>query len=88
MNQIVYVTKYALTAGICEMDAEIKPCEWSTKKKFSAYGQLSTNVYKTSYYNDDFYLTREEAIVDAESRRQRRITQLKKQLTKLEKLKF
>ena len=78
----IYVTKYCLTSSIFKIEAEIKENK-SFKKGISAYGKIP-NGYNTGFYNDDFHLTEEEALNDAENRRIRKIESLKKQITKLE----
>lgn len=82
---IVFITKYALTSGIIEMEAEIKDCDWS-KKKTSAWGKIEGG-YPTGFYNNDFHLTKEEAEVDVKQRIDKKIESLKKQIKKLENLK-
>jgi len=83
MTQKVYITKYALSGGIIEMEAEIHECDWG-KKGISVWGKFKN--YTTGFYNNDFWLTPEEAIADAENRRVKKIASLKKQIAKLEKL--
>lgn len=79
--QKIYVSKYALSSGIIEVDAEV---ETTTifKKGIKAYDHKN---YR-GFYNDDFWLTKEEAITNAEAKRKKKITSLKKQIQKLEKL--
>ena len=86
MIQKVFVTKYALTQGIfdCEMDVTMNPEHF--KKK--CYGKFTPHSYATGLYNDDFQLTMEEAIADADKRKNNKIANLKKQIYKLENLKF
>jgi hypothetical protein len=40
------------------------------------------------FYNDDFHLTKEDALKDAEKRRKKKIESMKKQISKLERLSF
>jgi len=86
MLQKVFVTKYALTQGIfdCEMDVTMNPEHF--KKK--CYGKFTPNSCTSGLYNDDFQLTMEEAIADADKRRLKKIAALKKEIVKLENLKF
>lgn len=86
-NQKIFITKYALTSGVIEIEAEIKESP-NFKKGISAYGSLSNNQYKTGFFNDDFHLIKEEALMDCEKRRKKKIESLKKQILKLEKLSF
>ncbi len=72
----VYVTKYALTAGITVEEAEIVG-DWA-----DIYLRPSLKLGR------DAFETWEEARVDAELRRQRRIASLKRQLKKLEEMRF
>jgi hypothetical protein len=86
MIQKVFVTKYALTQGIfdCEMDVTLNPEHF--KKK--CWGKFTPHSMSTGLYNDDFQLTMEEAIADANKRKDVKIASLMKQIAKLEKLKF
>lgn len=76
----VYITKYVLTQGILEAEGEL------IENRF--HGSLSGYKYKQMYFNNDFHLTKEDALKDAESRRLKKIESLKKQIDKLEKLKI
>lgn len=76
----VYITKYALTKGIYEAEAE---------ESNNFPGMITTKDY--SYFHGegkDWTRTKETAIVRAEEMRLKRIESLKKQIEKLEKLKF
>lgn len=82
----VFITKYALTQGILEKEADItvyqspieKPQEQAhVKGDWSGYP-----IGKEAFY------TLEEAIKKAEDMRQKKIASLKKQIAKLEKLSF
>ena len=84
MVQKVFITKYALTSGIEEVEMDVMLDDPSFKKKcFGNYNNL-----KLGFYNDDFHLTMEDALKDAEKRRKKKIESLKKQISKLEKLSF
>lgn len=77
----IYVTKYALTTGPFQVDAEVSPgVKKATIKK--------CNGYLYGVYGKDFWLTPEEAISDCERRRDERLKSLEKQKAKLEKLTF
>lgn len=76
----VYITKYALSQGIFEKEA--KECGngmIATREKWSAY-----------FYGEgkEWHRTKEGAIKRAEEMREKKILSLKKQITKLENLKF
>lgn len=77
----VYITRYALTRGIIELELEE---ESVSGKGCSARSDLNSNFF----YGKEWHRTLEEAKKDAESRRDRKIESLKKQLAKLEEMKF
>lgn len=75
----VWITKYALTRGILER--EVEDCGDGIVKDDSSY--------ITCYYNKkDYCLDNESAIAKAEEMRKKKIDSLKKQIDKLEKMKF
>jgi len=84
MLQKVFITKYALTNGIEEVELDVKENPEHFKK--SCYGKWKG--YSQGFYNDDFHLTKEEALIDAEKRRKKKIESLKKQIQKLERMSF
>lgn len=86
MVQKIFVTKYALTQGIIECEMEVTLNDKYFKKK--CFGKLTPTSYSTGFYNNEFHLTMGEAIVDANKRRLNRIVALKKQIDKLNILKF
>ena len=78
----VWITKYALTTGIIEAEAE--ECEHDMIR-----------VYKDSFYPSyyhkegrEWHRTKESAIAKAEEMRQKKISSLKKQVKKMEDMKF
>jgi len=78
----VFITKYALTKGILEKEAEI--CDYGNghirayvKEEFSSYS-LGKECFKT----------KEQAMERAEKMRLKKIASLKKQIEALEKMKF
>lgn len=82
MEEIIitaFVTKYALTRGIVAISSRLTVGSdlIITNEKYPQY------LHKGSWFS-----TEEEAKVDAESRRKKKIASLKKQIEKLEKLKF
>jgi len=78
-----WITRYALTVGIAEVDGETlgtgaKMLKWSHPGSVgSAYS-----------HGNDWHKTREAAIARAEEMRIAKIDRLKKSIAKLEKLKF
>lgn len=79
----VFITKYALSAGIQEEDVEI------CREDVSMCSYRTARMSCDNYLNgNEFHKTREEAVRHAESMRVKKIASLQKQLAKLEKLKF
>lgn len=78
----VYITKYALTVGIEEADAELWDSGMiSVKPKASGY--------VTSYFHrDEWHRTKDDAIARAEVMRRAKIASLRKSIAKLETLTF
>ena len=79
----VWITKYALTQGIIEIEAE------ECGKGFE--GMIQTKEKCPSYYHGegkDWHRTKEDAIKKAEKIRQKKIESLKKQIKKLEEMRF
>ncbi len=76
----VFITKYALTKGILEKEAEIHDYGHEiayVKGEFSSYS-LGKEAFRT----------REQAMERAEKMRLKKIASLKKQIEALEKMKF
>lgn len=76
-----YITKYCLTTGISEVEGE--PASkytnlFKTHGRFPVYYHVGTEAFES----------KEEAIADCESRRQKKIKSIQKQLKKLESLTF
>lgn len=76
-----YITKYALTAGIMKRDVE--DC-------FDMAPDMvcSTDGRFTTYHRDDWHRTESEALAKAEDMRHRKIVSLRKQIAKMEALRF
>ncbi len=82
-----YVTKYALTQGIIEVEGEV--CDGfpdmieETEKTEHAY-------FKRTFHgkNTEWHETKESAIKKAEEMRDKKIASLRKQIEKLERMKF
>jgi len=80
----VWITKYALTKGIIEAEA-----------KKTSYDSVLINIKGLDlklptnwFYQGDWHTTKEAAIVKAEEMRQKKIKNLRKQLEKLEEIRF
>lgn len=76
----VFITKFALTRGIEEAEADE-----------TAYGDMVTTRhlgYTQYFHGNEFHLTMEEAVKDAEHRRLKKIQSLEKQIEKFKNLKF
>ena len=76
----VFITKYALTKGILEKEAEIRDYGYEiayVKGEFLSYS-LGKEAFRT----------REQAMERAEKMRLKKIASLKKQIEALEKMKF
>lgn len=79
----VWITKYALTQGIFEIEAE--ECGMGFP------GMIQTKEEHPSYYHEegkDWHRNKESAVKRAEEMRQKKISSLRKKLEKLEKMKF
>lgn len=84
MKQKVFITKYALTSGIQEAQMEVKLSDSPTNK--NCHGLFNGSFH--AFYGDEFHLTKDEAVKDAEIKRKKKIDLLKKQILKLENLTF
>ncbi|WP_314140041.1 hypothetical protein [Buttiauxella noackiae] len=78
---IVYITKYALTDGPYEVDAEL-----------SFGGQMAhwrpEGSYMMSASRKEFWLSKDEALADCERRRKAKLASIDKQRAKLKKMEF
>lgn len=80
-NMKVYITKYALSTGIIETDdAEI--CS-----NIISGDMISSKKYGY-FYGNDWHKKKEDAVLRAEVMRIKKIESLKKQIEKLDKMKF
>ena len=78
----VWITRYALTDGILDTDAKV--C-------FDADATGNMISCDRGYFHGDgrdWHRTKEAALVRAEKMRQKKIASLKKQIEKLERMKF
>jgi len=78
----VWISKYALTQGIFEMDAE------QSENFPEMINRVGNHIETYHVEGRDWHLTKEDAIKKAEEMRLKKIESVKKQLSKLEKLKF
>lgn len=76
----VYITKYALTRGIFEIDADVL-INYPDTVHSNKYGFFDGE-------NKEWCRTRETAVSRAEEMRLKKIESLKKQIEKLERMKF
>jgi hypothetical protein len=78
----VFITKYALTQGILEVNADVS--EQREMISWKADGSWCTQFA----HKGDFHFTRESAVEKAEQMRLKRIKSLNVSIAKLEKLSF
>lgn len=78
-----WVTRYALTSGIDEVDGEV--CH-STSSDMLSYTIGTT--YTQYAHGKDWHRTPEAAIARAEQMRKAKIASLKKSIAKIEKMEF
>ena len=76
----VWVTKYALSCGIYEVEV-MAPSGSSTIVR-------TPSPYVQFFYSSEWHLTKEAAIHEAEKMCLNKIASLKKQIAKLEKMRF
>lgn len=79
----VWITKYALTSGIMEVEAEFC-ASMSTMVVYRAAGE----EFDQFAHGNDWHTAIESAKFKAKQMRQAKIASLKKQIAKLEKLEF
>ena len=85
---MLYITKYALTEGIIEVEDgkyHLENLFWGVS---GAHGNAVLLNGVAFYRHDEAFESKEEAIEKAESMCQRKTASLKKQLAKMESLKF
>lgn len=76
----VYITKYAMTTGIYEADAEYSSVEGMIRVKRVCHFQY--------FSGQDWHTNKESAIKRAEEMKKKKIISLKKQLRKIQALTF
>lgn len=77
----VWITKYALTTGIEEVEAEV------TESRGSMI-QVTGRQFGTYYHKPFWHTSREEAVAHAELLRAKKLKSLRKAIAKLESLQF
>ena len=77
----VWITKYALTDGIIEADAEIGGFDTIT-------ATWDNETRCDNFKGEEWWSTKKNAIEKAEEMRQKKIASLKKQIEKLERMRF
>lgn len=80
MNKTVWISRYALSNGITEHNAEIRDARAYPGAPFASFAGFTLGK--------DAHETREAAVEAAEKQRIKKIASVKKQLAKLEKLTF
>lgn len=85
----VWITKYALTQGIEEIDSnQVKEFE-ITDTGYLCFRRNGKYLYTTELYSKkEWHQTKEFAVKKAEEMRQKKIESLKKQIKKLEEMRF
>ena len=74
-----YVTRYALSVGILEVEARFR---------IGSDLIVTNEKYPQYLHKGDWFLTKKEAIIDAEKRREKKLKSLENQIQKLKKLKY
>lgn len=77
----IWITKYALTKGILEKEAEVD----DSKRMARVVSGLGWTEY---YHRDDWHKTQEAAKAQAEVMRKKKIVSLAGQMAKLQALRF
>ena len=77
----VWITKYALTDGIIEAEGEPYGLEW-------VLASWDNGCRCNDFEQGEWFDTKERAIQKAEEMRQKKIASLKKQIKKLEEMRF
>jgi hypothetical protein len=81
---VFFITKYALSDGIEEIEFDPK-CVNSDGR----ISRIDSDPWRHHFYNkNDYRTTKTAAIVRANQMREAKITSLKKQIAKLDKMKF
>ena len=84
----VWITRYALTSGIEEIDSE-KVLRLSIDEDgFLTIVRNKSNYYMEGFGKQDYKLDKQSAVAKAKEMRQKKIASLKNQIEKLEKMRF
>lgn len=85
----IWITKYALTQGIEEIDLnQVKEFEM-TDTGYLCFRRNGKYSFATEIYSQkEWYRTKKSAIKEAKEMRQKKIESLKKQIKKLGKMRF
>ncbi len=78
----IWITRYALTSGIEEVEAEL-----SHNDTMATYGK-ENGAYTQYAHNNDFHKTKEAAILWAEKMRLKKIASLQTSIEKMQMLRF
>lgn len=78
----VFITKYALTTGIKEIEADI------IRSRFEDEEYVRDGLYSYFCIGENAFTDKSEALKKAEEMKIRKIASLRKQIEKLEKLSF
>jgi len=79
---LIYISKYALSEGILELQGK------DVGRGMAMIPPTDTAGFTTYYKRGEWHTTREEAVARAEDMCRRRIASLRRQIAKLEKLRF
>lgn len=80
-----WITKYALSSGIMETDAEVCGVgDGRMIRVLKKEGEYADNYFHKPHWHEK----REEAVTHAESMRVKKVVSLKNSIAKIEKLKF
>lgn len=83
-GQKLYCSKYALSKGIEEVIATSESKKYGNRDEYITI-EKSLSLF---YVGEDVHILREDAVVEAETARIKRIASLRKQIAKLEKIVF
>ena len=80
-----YITKHAIAKGIVEIDGDAVS---GLQVKNGELSYHDKDRWVVTYSKEEWYTERSLAVLDAERRRDKRIESLRRQLLKLERMKF
>lgn len=83
----VWITKYALTRGIEEITSD-DVSRMLIEKNGDLVMHRKSGMFPARYNTDNYSLDKESAIKKAEEMRKKKIESLKKQIDKLERIRF